>query len=239
MSSRLIIKSHQPWRHRLKVGGGILVFALVLWGMFEYGFSRAGYDNESLLQQRAELQEQLDSAQAESQQLSERIAILERAAQVDQQAYAQVEESLKQAQDEMLELKEEVAFYRGIVSPAETASGLSVTSFQLDNIGEAHTYRFKLVLSQIKTNNRVVKGYARIAFDGIMAGEQKELELKELSRGKLDRLKLRFKYFQDIEGDVVLPEGFLPSRVLVEVVQTGKNAARLKKSFDWPDIINQ
>jgi hypothetical protein len=239
MSSRLIIKSHQPWRHRLKVVGGVLVSVLVLWGMFEYGFSRAGYDNASLLQEREAMQASLKAAEEESRRLSERISILERAAQVDQQAYAQVEESLKQAQDEMLELKEEVAFYRGIVSPSETASGLAVTRFQLENIGEAHTYRFKLVLSQLKTNNRVVKGYARVAFDGVMAGEQKQLGLKELSRGKLDRLKLRFKYFQDIEGDVVLPQDFLPSRVLVEVVPTGKNATRLKKSFDWSDIIKQ
>jgi hypothetical protein len=237
MSSRLIIKSHQPWRHRLKVGGSVLASVLVLWGVFEYGFSRAGYDNASLLQEREAMQEGLKAAKEENRRLSERISILERAAQVDQQAYAQVEESLKQAQDEMLELKEEVAFYRGIVSPAETASGLAVTRFQLENIGEEHTYRFKLVLSQLKTNNRVVKGYARVAFDGVMAGEQRQLDLKELSRGKQDRLKLRFKYFQDIEGDVVLPEGFLPSRVLVEVVPTGKNATRLKKSFDWSDII--
>ena len=45
---------------------------------------------------------------------------------------------------------------------------------------------------------------------------QKQLDIKELSGGALDLLKLRFKYFQNIEGDIVLPEGFLPSRVVVE-----------------------
>lgn len=237
MSSRLIIKSHQPRQHRLKMVVAGVLSALLLWGVFEFGFSRAGYDNAHLLQEHEALQEQLAATKDEGRRLREQIAILERAAQVDKQAYSQVEESLKQLQDEMLELKEEVAFYRGIVSPSETASGLTVTRFQLENIGAAHAYRFKLVLSQLKNNSQVVKGYARVSFEGLMGGEQKQLSLKEVTHGKLDRLKLRFKYFQDMEGDVVLPEDFLPSRVLVEVVPMGKDVTRLKKTFDWSDII--
>lgn len=237
MSSRLIIKSHQPRQHLLKIVASVVVAGLLLWGMFEFGFSRAGYDNVSLAQERESLQGQLAEAKDEGRRLREQIAILERAAQVDKQAYTQVEESLKQLQDEALELKEEVAFYRGIVSPAETASGLTVTRFQLENIGAEGAYRFKLVLSQLKNNSQVVKGEAGMLFEGLMNGEQTQLSLSELTHGKLDRLKLRFKYFQDMEGDVVLPEGFLPSRVLVEVVPVGKEATRLKKTFDWSDII--
>jgi len=236
MPSKLIIKSHHPWRYRVKLV--LLGSALVLlaWGVFEFGFSRAGYDNDSLHAQRELLREQIDMEKQRARDLRAQLAVLERANQVDRQAYDTVEKSLKQAQDEMLELKQEVAFYRGIVSPTEAASGLNITSLKLTSIGEARAYRFKLVLTQLKSNVRLIKGYARMEFEGVKDGAQMHLSLKKVSGGALDKLKLRFKYFQNNEGEIVLPEGFLPSRVLVEVVPSGKDATRLKKTFDWSDI---
>ncbi len=207
------------------------------WGVFLLGQQAAGLDNDSLRIERDRLRAQLTDAETANRRLSGRVAVLERAEQIDRQAYGEVERSLRQVQDEMFELKEEVAFYRGIVSPAETASGLNVTRFSLFGMGEEGVYRFKLVLTQLRTNNRLVKGHARIAIEGVLHGKQTQLSLKEVSGGTLDRLKLRFKYFQNIEGDLVLPEGFLPSRVIVEVVPVGKGWQHFKKSFDWSDII--
>ena len=238
MASKLIIKSHHPWKHRAKIVLGIAGFALVAWWVFEFGHSRSGYDYDALLEDRESLRSQLEAAQTELQGQRERIAILERAGQIDKKGYSEVEQSLKQAQDEMLELKEEVAFYRGIVSPVDTASGLNVADFQVTSIGEERAYRFKLVLTQMKSNTRVMQGYARIAFEGVQNGVQIEHTLDKVSGGALDKLMLRFKYFQNIEGEIVLPEGFLPSRVLVEVVPSGKDQTRLKKTFNWPDIIS-
>ena len=237
MPSKLIIKSHHPWKQRAKIGSVVLGLGLVAWWVFQYGHSRAGFDYDDLLKERDALTDKLESANDEVKKHRERIAVLERAGQIDKQGYGGVEQSLKQAQDEMLELKEEVAFYRGIVSPTETASGLSIADFRVSGIGEERAYRFKLVMTQMKSNTRVIKGYARVAFEGVQNGAQVEHTLYKVSGGALDKLRLRFKYFQNIEGEIVLPEGFLPSRVLVDVVPSGKGLTRLKKTFDWPDIL--
>jgi hypothetical protein len=237
MPSKLIIKSHHPWKHRAKITMAVLGLVLVAWWVFDYGHSTAGFDYDNLLVERDALNDKLDTAYGDIKTLRERIAVLERAGQIDKQGYGGVERSLKQAQDEMLELKEEVAFYRGIVSPTETASGLSIADFQVSGIGEERAYRFKLVMTQMKSNTRVVKGYARVAFEGVQNGAQVEHTLHKVSGGALDKLRLRFKYFQNIEGEIVLPEGFLPSRVVIDVVPSGKGLTRLKKTFDWPDIL--
>lgn len=237
MSSKLIIKSHHPRRYRAKLGAMLLLLAVIAWAVFEYGFSSAGYDNSYLLEERARLTELLAQEQKRTQELRAQLAVLERAAQVDRQAYGSVEVSQKQIQDEMLELKEEVAFYRGIVAPTETASGLDIPSFRVTEIGEPGVYRFKLVFTQMKSNQRLVSGYAKVVFEGVKDGAQMQLSLKEVSGGALDRLKLRFKYFQNNEGEIVLPKGFLPSRVLVELVPGDSGEAAVKKTFDWSDII--
>jgi len=237
MASKLIIKSHHPWKHRAKITIAIVVLCAAGWWMYELGHSRAGFDYDNLLVERNALNDKLEKANEVITRHRERIAILERAGQIDKKGYGGVEQSLNQVQDEMLELKEEVAFYRGIVSPTDTASGLNIADFRVSGIGEERAYRFKLVMTQMKSNVRVVQGYAQVAFEGLQDGAQVEHTLYKVSGGTLDKLRLRFKYFQNIEGEIVLPEGFLPSRVVVDVVPSGNDQTRLKKTFDWPDIM--
>jgi hypothetical protein len=164
-------------------------------------------------------------------------AVLDRSTSIDRQAYQNVDTSLKGLQNEILELKEQVAFYRGILSPKETASGLDLTSLEFNAIDNHNSYRFKLVLAQLKNNQRLIRGKATIIIRGIVNGEQKQLNLADISAGKLKNLKLHFKYFQTLEGDIVFPEGFMPSSVFVDLQPVGKGTSRIKKSFDWTDIV--
>lgn len=237
MPTNLIIKSHHPWRHRAKILLLLCLLGAAAWLLVDYGDYRTEAAGLALLEERDELRLALENEQKNNHQLSERIAILQRAGQVDQQAYGEVERTLKQVQDEMLELNEELAFYRGILMPTENSAGLNIADFSVAGIGEERAYRFKLVLTQVKANERLVEGYARVRFEGVQNGAQVQLDLKELTGGTLDKFRLRFKYFQHHEGEIVLPTGFLPSRVLVEVVPSSRGLRRLKKTFDWSDII--
>ena len=49
-------------------------------------------------------------------------------------------------------------------------------------------------------------------------------------------LNLRFKYFQTIEGDMVLPEGFIPSSVSVDLKPSGRGQNSISQTFNWLDI---
>jgi len=210
MTSRLIIKSHRPVHFRIRVLLAILILVLAGWALVEYGRSRAEFEGVTLQDELKSAKNELALARAQNESLSERIAILERASQVDKQAYAEVERSLKLAQDEKLELKEEVAFYRGIFSPAESSSGLNIAEFKLNSIGEDGAYRYKLVLTQTSVKDVVVQGYSTLTLEGIKGGGHVQLPLTELTGGAMKNLAFRFKYFQNSEGEIILPEGFLP-----------------------------
>lgn len=236
MTSQLIIKSHNPWKTWLLVALSTCVFTLVCWLVFQFGYLRAGYDNESLSNIKNQLEGQILKSDQLSNSLRADLAKLKRITNVDQLAYAKVDESVRDFQDELLELRAEVAFYRGIVSPTDTQSGLRIASLKFHPLGTAGGFRFKLVLSQLRKNDRIIRGVARLYIEGIQGGEQKKLNLYALTMGKTRELKLRFKYFQNIEADLVLPEAFIPSRVLVDVIPQGKNRPRIKKTFDWSAI---
>lgn len=240
MSAQLIIKTHSPWKFWLKWLFLLGLLSGIGWLMFSVGQKTAGQVNITLQQEQTRLQEKLYQIGRENTELRENHAVLERASQVDKESYNAISEDLKNLQNELLELKQEVAFYRGIVAPTEAASGLHITDLTFDPLGGGNGFHFKLVLTQVLKNEYIVRGRVRIFIDGLQAGRQKQLSLSEVSGGKLqDDLSMHFKYFQNIEGDIVLPDGFVPSSVVVDLIPTGKGRTRIKKNFEWADITSQ
>jgi hypothetical protein len=236
MASQLIIKSPQPGKQALFVVLTIAAFAGASFGAYYYGHGSAGYDHEVLENARDEMQQKLLKIDKENRELREQNAVLEQSKQIDKNAYNDVNGTLKRLQDEILELKEQVAFYRGIVSPTQAASGLNIARFQLNKLDTDAGYHFKLVLTQVKKNNSLIRGRANILIDGLQDGEPKQLNVSKLMGNSSPILRLQFKYFQTIEGDMVLPNGFTPSSILVDIRPSGRGHKDIKQTFNWMDI---
>lgn len=228
--THLIVKARSTKHSRMIAAGSIVLSLLTAWGMFEFGRYRSGFDIITVQQQRSEQAEQLDALAAEISQLREQKAILERSTQIEQEAYKQLETTVTSLQDELLELKGELAFYRGIISPADASKGLNVQSFSLSN-GGGRTYHYKLVLTQILNNTAVASGTVDLVVEGQEKGEAQQYPLRQLS--KQDEMRFRFKYFQILEGELDLPEGFSPSKVSITVKPRTKSHKRLSQSYDW------
>jgi len=236
MSSQLIIKSHQP-------GKRVAVFIAVLFvvvgvgvGMYWLGQKEAGYHNDVLATEHAKLLQHMTGLQETNEALRNKNAELTQSVVIDKEAYTDVDSSLRRLQNEILELKEQITFYRGIVSPAKTATGLNVTRFLISKVGNNNAYHFKLVLTQVKPNNPLIRGNAKILINGVQHGEPKQLDVLTLSGETKLELKLGFKYFQTLEGNIVLPDGFIPSSVLVDLRPKGKGQRPIKQTFNWAQI---
>ena len=235
MTAQVNVRFRNPKRTAMRV---LMLLAIVLasgLGTFFGGKYYSGIENEALSLERNSLQQRNYELEQEKKTLSEKYAVLERSIHIDKGAYKDVEKSLRVLEQEMLELKEEVVFYRGIVSPKETAAGLYITSFKINPISDNAGYHMKLVLSQVKKNTRTIYGDARIYIDGILNGEPRQLQLSDIAGKKHHSLKMKFKYFQNLELDIVLPAGFVPSSVLVDLKPTGKSKG-LKKTYSWAEV---
>jgi len=237
-TTQLIIKQRSPlrtWLVTLGYGALAVVCGYVLYG---YGEHRSGFNNAELKAEISRFEERLAQVSAENAQLRGEVALKERGRQVEQQAYVEVDATLKNLQQEILELKEQVEFYRGIVSPTESENGISIQSFKLDKTGESNIYNFKLVLTQVIKSGKLVKGRTEVMVEGVQDGKARQLPLEEISGGSVERLTMNFKYFQTFKGNIILPDGFLPSRVQVAVNPTSRGSKQVKKTFDWVDLVS-
>ncbi len=213
----------------LAVAGAVVGYLL-----FEYGQYRGGFNQEQATREAQELNSQIMALQGENDRLRERIAVLETSLQVDHEAYNQVEETLASLQAEIQEQREELAFYRGIVSPPDGKTGLHIQELALRPGAQDSFYRLRLVLVQASKHDRRISGVVSLTVDGARNGLPVSYGLAELAPAQGDEsLDFSFRYFQDIERDLVLPADFIPDRINVEVSPRGRGAKIIRQSYDW------
>lgn len=231
--TRLVVTSHRPERHRVLWAAALVVLSLSGWGLFEYGRYRAGYDLVAVGQKQAELQRQTAALQQEVVALREEKAILERSIQIDRQAYKGLEATVGALQAEISDYKSELAFYRGIISPTEAQQGFRVESFDITPGATETSFRYKLVLTQVLKSDRLARGKVSFEVEGLHDGQAKTLQQHEVSADAVKVFNFNFKYFQNFEGDLTLPSGFIPLRVVVKVDLVG-SSDKVEKIVEWP-----
>ncbi len=234
--SRVTIRAHHPWRRAL---WGLALLAVVAaaaaWLLYERLGPGAGAPGAATGEAR-DLERELARLRARHQALQDRLVILEREAQVKAAAYRQVEDTLAAVQRERARLREEVAFYRGIL--AEGGEGeLAIHSLTLRPGTAPGAYRYHLVLTRMGKSGKVSAGSVDLAVRGEGAAGEETLGLPALLPAGADRPRFRFKHFQRLEGTLRLPEGFTP-RTLRVVVSAGDEAGgRVEQSYDWQGLL--
>jgi hypothetical protein len=68
-----------------------------------------------------------------------------------------------------------------------------------------------------------------------MGDRQVTLRWSQVSDGETSEPAFRFKYFQQLEGYLTLPEGFSPTRLLVTLEENGKKAL-VTRQYNWDEL---
>lgn len=231
----LIVRTHNPWKARL-----LLVLAAIAvyfggWALFEYGRYSAGYDGFEARDERNVLLEQIEDLEDQIDGLRNDKAALERAKQIERKAYEDLDSTLKVLQAEILELKAEVAFYRGIISPRDATHGLNLQTFKIESNGTPRGFRYKVILTQVFQNENTARGTVKMSVEGLLNQQPKVVPLQELNEKHVKELEYRFKYFQSMEGDLLLPAGFKAQRIHLSIIPSGRGQEdAIEKNYDWP-----
>ena len=212
-----------------------MVLAVVIgYLIFEYGRISAGYDVLDAAAQRSEFDAHIDTLNDSIAELQQQVALLETHREIDREAYKEVEASLLELQEKIQEQKDAIAFYRGIVSPADGRPGLRVQDFRLTRGAEEREFNLRLVLVQAMKHDRKVSGSVALTIEGSEGGTAKSYALEDLLPEDADRSwPFSFRYFQDFDRQIILPDGFTPERVRVEVRSRTKSISSIEENFAW------
>ena len=211
---------------------GLVVVSAYL--VFELGRIKAGYDIVEAASDRQAYKDIITELEDEVVGLKQEVALLETHRDIDREAYKQVESSLSSLQAKIVEQQDALAFYRGIVSPADGKPGLRVQDLTLMRGEEERQFQVRLVLVQSMQHVRKVSGDVRMSVQGSQDGEERSYELAELMPEDADSdLPFSFRYFQNFNRQLLLPNGFTPRLIRVEVRSKTRSIADIEASFDW------
>jgi hypothetical protein len=226
--TRMVVVPYDPRRRWLLRG----LTVLLLIAAFAAGMMAGNHNYEEVVAERDLLRHEADAARDASNKHRKRVAQLAIDSEVDQRATDAARESMADMRQEIAALKSEISFYKGLMAPTKEERGLGIRSMDLLATKNTRKFAFKLVLQQLAVEHRLVRGDVQINVVGRQEGAEKTLPLSALSEQVANELiKFKFKYFQNIQADLLLPEGFEPQRIDVVVKSKGKKS--LEKKFAW------
>jgi hypothetical protein len=226
-----IVPTRPLWHVWLIRIGMLVLIGLFAWGMYEYGRYEGGYRFLEGQAAQQELRKQIAGLEKELALMREQNTLLTSSAKVDSEANRLLEATINGLRDERMELKRELDFYRGIVSPSDSSRGLNVQRLELNAHSEGG-FQYSLVLTQVLDNSSIVEGSVEFVVEGTENGESREYSLAKLSDREGD-LAFRFRYFEFLEGHLHLPKGFVPKQINLNIKPKGKTYKPFSRSFDW------
>jgi hypothetical protein len=185
----------------------------------------AGESAQVLRGKVGELEERLAS-------LRQRNVMLKRSDDVSRAANQELQQNLAERDERIAALEADVAFYLRLAGASAQRQGLSIHSLSLRPEADG-AHHFALTLTQTIKKTQLSRGSARLVVEGVSGGQLRELDWDALLQSEnAPPLSFEFRYFQQLEGTVMLPEGFTPHRVRVLVEG---DSGRSERSLSWAE----
>lgn len=195
--------------------GAVWVASLVL--CWAWSVHRVAPGLPRLHQELQAARTQLRREHAGVETLRQREATLALSDRISRVANKEMEAALAAREDEIAELRADVAFYERLVGATAPKKGLNVHSTRFTR-EDGGNWRYAIVLTQNLDRDAVSLGELRFDIEGVHEGQLATIGWDRLHQApSAPAREYSFRYFQQIEGSVMLPQGFTPQRVRVSM----------------------
>ena len=232
---QMVVVPYRPRRRALFITVLVSVVAASVVSGFLYGYCQGLSAQGAVQDERDKLKAELSALRIQNTDLSRQVAILDRSSMVDQRATAEVQATIRNLREQLAQLQQDVVFYRQVVSSDTVDTGLIVGQMNIYGTSDPGRFRYKLVMRQQDADgDSYLRGHVNVNLVGRRGDEQMIFALRDISdeQDQLD-IRLGFKYFQTIEGELALPTGFEPERIQIAAVATEPVGKSIDQYFSW------
>ena len=204
----------------------LLVLGAVMlggWGAWRTFAPQPGNARERIVEQQARIEA-----------LEQEVATLSRSDQISRQANADLQGTLAERDEEIASLRADVAFYERFVGATAQRHGLSLHELVLEPQRDPQLWHFVATLTQNLNRGAVNTGRLQLSVEASEDGRMRKLPWSELRQQQdAPGVAYSFKYFQQVEGDIVLPPGVKPVRLIVRLVPA--SGPPVEQSLTWSE----
>lgn len=229
-----MVVPYQPRKRQMIIISVAVLLLVIAVLAFFLGWRSVELNYNELLEERDSLALDLAEVRDELKGSTQQFQNIRLGSEVDRKAVDDIRASVREQKQIIAELNEEISFYRGLMAPTDREKGLSIRGWELYPGSKPDSYQYKLVLQQLALKHTVLKGLVSVRVAGLQDGVEKTYSLEQLTADDESlALKLRFRYFQNIEGKLKIPTGFEPQRVDVVAKAISPKVATVEKHYGW------
>ena len=233
-SNPVIVRTYAPARRIVSIVAVVLLGVFALYVIYELGRYDAGYDRLAVAQQRAELEVAIDKLKDDNHELNLRLAEIDTQHIGWAREQAEVSRTIGDLQAQVARQGQDLAFYRGVGAQTATAAlGVTIQQLRIGATAEPARFRVHLTLVRSVHADDVVNGSAVLQIEGEAEGREENLGLAALTAGAQHELPYSFRYYQNLDQEITIPEGLRPERLSIEVRSSRKGIAPLSQTFMW------
>lgn len=229
-SRHVAVRTHVAWYWR----GLLMAVALgcgigLAWWMYDIGSHFAGFDRGATEQEMVRLRDKLEQLESDNGRLRAAQATIDRHSRIDSAAQQDIEDALKALLDENAQLKEKLAFFRG-VSAGERGAGVNVYRFKVEP-GAGGAYRYQLLLVQSGQRDKVFQGRLQLVVTTQDAGKNTVRVFPANAMVK-EKYMISVKSYQKLEGDFQLPSASVLKSVEARIFGEDSAQPKLTKTVN-------
>jgi hypothetical protein len=224
----LVVRPLDPARERRgqMLAGAIWLVSLVVVAALTAAIISYGFESSA--------RSRSDAADRDTEALKAKIAMLERSEQVAKAAVGDLQQTLRDREEEIESLRSDLAFYGRLVG-GDRAEGLAVHVLKVSRVVDSGAWNFVATLTQNFKRGQDTHGHLTLAVEGVQNGKLATLDWAALTQGQNPSgIEYRFKYFQRVNGTIMLPGGFQANRVRV---RADGDTGHAEQDFAWSDAI--
>ncbi len=226
---KFVIRRHAPVRTVVLRTATMLIGLFALYVVFEFGRYSAGFDRASASQDRKQLEQVIAGLKGQIQQLHVQIAQLQTLQAGTARERQEVAQEIAALQAQVDRDRQDLAVYRGVIAPASSGASLQVQQLRIAAGDAANHFVAHLTLMQGGKPDATVSGDVSVRVMGELHGAAAAVD----ALGSAAKGAVSFRYYQTVDYQIALPDGFHPSDVHVTVRDSRTNAAAVTQSFPW------
>ena len=210
----------------------------IMLGVFYFGKYYVADELILAYQQIASLEQSLQTTRELLARERSRSSVAEAEVDIVRQANNLLRSSERDRQDEISGLQADLDFYRRLGGANGSRAPLTVHYLELQPTQSQRVYRMIFSLTQNLRWATNISGHIQLGIDGIRDGVAEHLTNEQLLAESAGPLNFQFKYFQQLECLITLPEGYEPGRLKI-ILKSNSLKTPVEQSVDWQSLINQ
>jgi len=229
-----VVRRRAPALRTALLVAQVLIGAFALYVVYELGRYDAGYDRQAAAQQRTELEVKIEKLEKSNREMRTQLAELDTFRVGRAREQAEVARNIGELQAQIARQTQELAFYRGVVQQGAALIGLKIEQLKITAV-EGKPGLFNVHLSLVRSGRAEgdASGTLLMTLDGSADGGAKSLDLPALTGGRTHELRYNFRYFQDFDQELKIPDTFKPEQLALEVHSAKKDVPPLSQTFLW------